>query len=90
MMDGMGEMMGFGWWSAALWVNLLLAVGLFALATVALVAGIRWLAQSGPGVGDGRGTDRALEILRKRYARGEVSREEFQQRSRDLARGTGA
>jgi putative membrane protein len=89
-MGSMSEMMGFGWWGAALWMNGLLAVGLVALVTVAVVAGIRWLAQSGPGVGDGRGTDRALEILRERYARGEVSREEFQQRSRDLSRSTGA
>jgi putative membrane protein len=90
MMGSMGEMMGFGWWGAALWMNLLLAVGLFALVPVTVVAGIRWLAQSGAGVGDGRGTDRALEILRERYARGEVSREEFQQRRRGLSRGTGA
>ena len=32
----------------------------------------------------GRDSDNALDILRKRYARGEVSREEFEQMKRDL------
>jgi putative membrane protein len=29
--------------------------------------------------------DQALEVLRERYARGEISREEFEARRRDLA-----
>jgi putative membrane protein len=29
--------------------------------------------------------DKALEILRERYARGDISKEEFEQRKRDLA-----
>ena len=32
----------------------------------------------------GRESDNALDILRKRYARGEISREEFEQMKRDL------
>ena len=90
MMGYMGEMMGFGWWGIALWVNLLPGVGLLALVTVGAVAGIRWLAPDRPGVGGGRGTDGALEILRERYARGEISREEFQQMRHDLSRGVGS
>lgn len=36
------------------------------------------------------GTTNALEILRERYASGEISREEFEQLRRDLERGPGA
>jgi len=48
------------------------------LAVVAGVLGLRWLLRGG-----GR-HDQALEILRERYARGEISREEFEARRRDL------
>ena len=34
--------------------------------------------------------DRALQILRERYARGELEQEEFEQRLRDLARSSSA
>ena len=46
-----------------------------------LVLGIRWLVRQG---GDDR-PDRAVEILRERYARGEISKEEFEARRHDLA-----
>jgi putative membrane protein len=54
----------------------------WAVIITAIVVGIRWL------VGNGRGeqSDPAMRILRERYARGEISPEEFEQRKRDLAR----
>ncbi|OGL05016.1 MAG: hypothetical protein A3I03_09635 [Candidatus Rokubacteria bacterium RIFCSPLOWO2_02_FULL_68_19] len=49
---------------------------------VALVLGIRWLIRQGrPEAGDS-----ALEILRQRYARGEINREEFEAKRKDLQR----
>lgn len=83
-----GEMMGFGW-GPAMWASLLFGLGLLALVTIGVVAGMRWLAQSGPGVGGERGADRALETLRERYARGGISRDEVQIRH-DLSRGGGS
>lgn len=51
------------------------------LVLVALVLGIRWLvSQGGPAK-----PDSALEVLRQRYARGEIDRDEFEQKRRDLA-----
>ncbi|TAK00456.1 MAG: hypothetical protein EPO39_15610 [Candidatus Manganitrophaceae bacterium] len=34
---------------------------------------------------EGGSSDRAMEILRERYARGEINKEEFEERKRDLA-----
>ena len=45
------------------------------------VFGIRWLVAQGRAPGK----DTALEILRERYARGEINRDEFEARKRDLA-----
>ena len=51
------------------------------LVIVALVAGIRWLSTQGR---ESR-TDTALEILRQRYARGEINKDEFDAKKRDLS-----
>ena len=45
------------------------------------VLGIRWLARQGREPK----SDPALEILRQRYARGEINKEEFEARTRDLS-----
>ena len=50
------------------------------LVVTVLVLGIRWLV-SAKRAG---GSDAALDILRQRYARGEIDREEFLARKRDL------
>ncbi len=54
---------------------------------VALVFFIRWLITAG-GRGHqavtGHGTESALDILKKRYARGEISKAEFQDMYKDL------
>jgi len=63
---------------------LLVGVGLLAFLVVALVAAIRWLWTNVPAE---RAQDRALTILRERYARGEIDREEFEARRRDLSSG---
>jgi len=72
----------WGWWG--FWgVGMLLFMFLFwALVVVAIVLGIRWLVRQGrPEI-----SDSALEILRQRYARGEINREEFEAKRKDLQR----
>jgi putative membrane protein len=61
-------------------VMMLLMLAFWGLVIWGLVVGIRWLTRQG---GDGR-PDGALEILRERYARGEIGKEEFEARRRDL------
>ncbi len=69
------------WWGA--WgVGMMLMMLLFwALVIVGIVLGIRWLVSQGK---ESR-SDSALEILRRRYARGEVNKEEFDAKKRDLS-----
>jgi putative membrane protein len=47
---------------------------------VGLIVAIRWLF----GKGRERTPDSALEIVRQRYARGEIDKDEFETRKRDL------
>ena len=50
------------------------------LLIVGAIVGIRWLL----GQGKEPGADSAMEILRQRYARGEINIEEFETREKDL------
>lgn len=73
-------MMHGGW----MWFGTILS-GLFGLVLLALfVLGAVWLFQqvTGDGGSGGGSGDEALEILRSRYAKGEISEEEFR-RMRD-------
>ena len=46
---------------------------------------IRWLVQSTSAGGHGaRSEEAALDILKKRYARGEIDKKEFEQKKKDL------
>ena len=71
--------MGWMWgmWGGGMLLGML---AFWVLVIVGIVAGIRWL----PGQERRGGSDRALEILRERYARGEIGKEEFDARMRDL------
>lgn len=75
-----GHPMMWGW-GMGMMVMMLVFWGLVIAGVVLLV---RWLAGLGSGRDGGGRADRALEILRERYARGEIDREEFESRRRDL------
>jgi putative membrane protein len=68
------------WWGAWGLGMMLMMLLFWVLVIVGLVAGIRWLL----GQGKERRSDSALEILRQRYARGEINKEEFETKKRDL------
>jgi putative membrane protein len=59
---------------------MLVMLTFWALIIVGLIALVRWLVMQGR---ESR-TDTALEILRQRYARGEINKDEFDAKKRDL------
>jgi putative membrane protein len=50
---------------------------------VGIVFLVRWIVQQ-TRPGQGKSEESALEILKKRYARGEIEKEEFEQKKKDL------
>jgi len=68
-------MMRGGWGTLMLLMMLLFWVAII----VVIIVGIRWLVTSGRRQTPAeRGTESALDILQKRYARGEISKQEFE------------
>jgi putative membrane protein len=78
-MMGPGMMGGFGWgWFMP--IGMILFWGLVIWGIVALV---RSAATPGS-TGASRQLDTALEVLKRRYAQGEISKEEFEEKRKDL------
>jgi putative membrane protein len=81
-----GGMWGWGPW----WWGLVMLV-FWILILIGLVLLIIWLIRQftqASGAGGRSGTNRALEILQERYARGEITREEYEAMRRDLLGGS--
>jgi len=68
------------WWGAWSFGMMFMMVLFWGLVIVGVVLVIRWLL----GQGKETRTDSALEILRQRYARGEINKEEFEAKKKDL------
>jgi len=68
---------GFGWWFGGMIMMVLFGV----LVVVGIVVLIKWLFSQSPGK---RSSQSALEILKKRYARGEITKEEFEKIKKDI------
>lgn len=81
-MMGPGMMYGYDihpWWGFLMQL-------FWALIIVGLMLFIAWLVRGGPAAmaGFGLGGSRALEILQERYAKGEITREQYEQVRHDL------
>ncbi len=77
MMDGMGA---FGWGPG---FGLVFMILFWVLIIIGIIAMVKWLM----GISGGAGTaspKTARQIIEERYARGEIDREEFEQKRRDL------
>jgi putative membrane protein len=76
-----------GWGFGMGWFGLVMMGVFWVLVIVAIIFLVRWLAVSSrSNRSDGpKSEESALEILKKRYARGEINKEEFEEKKRDLA-----
>jgi putative membrane protein len=75
------HMMGWG----GGWVGMLFQIAFWLLLIALATSGIRWLfAASGKSQESKSSADNALEILRKRYAKGEIDKRQFQEMKADL------
>src|SRR5215467_12394782 len=75
---GWGMYPMWGIWGAGM---MLMMLALWAVVIAGIVLGIRWLGSQGRGLS----SDTALDILRQRYARGEIDKQEFDAKKRDLS-----
>ena len=70
---------GMGWFGG------IFMLVFWVLIIVGIVFLIRWLIHSTKGqAGSAQGGSRAIEILQERYARGEIDKEEFEEKKKDL------
>lgn len=77
---GMHPMWGiWGLWGVGMMLMMLV---FWSAVIVGIILLIRWLASQGR---EPRSADAALDILRQRYARGDISKEEFEAKKRDLS-----
>jgi putative membrane protein len=82
---GMGPgMMGWGYYGMG-WLGMILMMAFWIAVIVGIFFLIKWFARStGSSPRKGNQEDSALEILNKRYARGEIKKEEFEEKKKDL------
>ena len=80
----MGRWMMGGWGMG--WFGMIFMIIFWGLIIVGLVLLIRWLIQntSGKGQTGVRTGSNAIDILRERYAKGEISRDEFESMKKDI------
>ena len=71
----------WGMWGMWGFIMPVIMIIFWVLIIVGIVLGIRWLVTNGKR----QQADSALEILRQRYARGEIQKEEFEAKKRDLS-----
>jgi putative membrane protein len=78
----MGPGMMGGWGMG--WFGMIFMLLFWGLVIVGLVLLIKWLVQTTRKGGVSNGGTRALDILKERYARGEINKEEFEDKKKVL------
>ncbi len=86
----MGGWMHDGWWGTRGWgswgwAGPVLMIGFWILVIAGIVLLVRWMVRQGHTSGGGGGRENtALDILKQRYARGELTEEEYRRIRKDL------
>ena len=76
--------MGWGYGSMG-WIWHILMMAFWVAIIIGIILFIRWLVVSSrTGALKGHSENSALEILRTRYAKGEIDKEEFEEKKKDL------
>lgn len=80
-----GNMMGYGWGFGFSWIFMLLFLSLIIWAIFALVRGVSGHGCCGHNHGENKQEEKTiLDILKERYAKGEINKEEFGSKKKDL------
>lgn len=81
---GMGPgMMSYGWGMG--WFGMIFMIAFWALVIIALIFLVKWLIQNTAGNKKTYSeSNKALEILKERYAKGEIDKTEFDAKKKDL------
>lgn len=79
----MGNQMMYGLYGGGMWMFFHFLFWLLVVIGVILL--IVWVVRQTSGREGGRGGETALDILKKRYARGEISKEEYERMKDDLS-----
>lgn len=86
--EGYGWHMGpgmMGWGYGTGWIWHILMIAFWIAVIVGIIFLIRWFVISaGTGGRAVKSEDSALEILKRRYARGEINKQEFEEKKKDL------
>lgn len=77
--NGMGTMMGTGL-ASFMWLGILFSILFWVLIIAAIVALIKWIF----GLGKSKENNTVLNILKERYAKGEISKEELEQKLKEI------
>lgn len=81
MMHGGGMMDGWGMMGPVMWIFMLL---LWGFAIFGLICSVRWLVTRGKAGGEQGSPQTPLDILKARYAKGEIGKEEFARMKKEL------
>lgn len=74
----MNEMMQWHWWGW-MWFGPIFMLLFWVFLIAGVVIAVKWVLGQG-----GKTGESALDILKKRYAKGEISKEEFEEKKKDI------
>ena len=81
---GPGMMYGYGGYGTMGWLGPIFMIAFWVLIIIGIVFLIKWLAGLSRSESPSERVETPLEILKERYARGEINKDEFEEKKKDL------